>query len=92
MHLIRLYLMCLDILEKEEVCTYRENDRNFLLSIRNGAFQNEDGTYRPEFFELVTDYEKRLNYAKQNTSLPKSPDMKQIEEFVIAVNRRSLDD
>ena len=61
---------CLDILEKEEVCTYRENDRDFLLSIRNGAFQNEDGTYRPEFFELVSDYEKRLSYAKQNTSLP----------------------
>ena len=70
----------------------RENDRDFLLSIRNGAFQNEDGTYRPEFFELVSDYEKRLSYAKQNTSLPQSPDMKRIEEFVVTVNRRSLGD
>ena len=92
MHLVRLYLMCLDILEKEEICTYRDSDRDFLLGIRNGAFQNEDGTYRPEFFELVSDYEERLSYAKKNTSLPKSPDMKQIEEFVVAVNRRSLGD
>lgn len=92
MHLIRLYLMCLDILEKEEIYTYRKDERDFLLSIRNGAFQNEDGTYRPEFFELVSDYEKRLNYAKQNTSLPKCPDMKRIEEFVMTVNRRSLYD
>lgn len=92
MHLIRLYLMCLDILEKEEVCTYRENDRDFLLSIRSGAYQNDDGTYRPEFFELVTKYEKRLEYAKANTSLPRSPDMKRIEDFVMSVNRRSLDD
>lgn len=92
MHLIRLYLMCLDILEKEEICTYRENDRELLLDIRNGAFQNEDGTYRQEFFEMVSAYEKRLRYAKQHTSLPKSPNMKQIEEFVVSVNRRSLGD
>ncbi len=90
MHLIRLYLMCLDILEKEEINTYRENDRDFLLDIRNGKFQNEDGTYRKEFFEMVTDYDNRLAYAKKHTSLPKSPNMKLIEEFVIDVNSKSL--
>lgn len=51
----------------------------------------EDGTYRPEFFEMVSDFEKRLNYAKQNTSLPDTPDMKKVEEFVISVNRRAID-
>lgn len=91
MHLIRLYLMCLDILEKEEICTYRENDREFLLSIRNGAYQNEDGTYRQEFFDIVDEFQKKLQYAKENTSLPKKPNMKCIEEFVMDVNRRSLD-
>ena len=90
MHLIRLYLMCLDILEKQEICTYRENDRGFLLSIRNGAFQNEDGTYKQEFFELVSDYEARLRYAKENTSLPEKPNMKRIEEFVVSVNEKSV--
>ena len=35
MHLVRLYLMCLDILEKEEINTYRENDIPFLMNIRN---------------------------------------------------------
>ena len=91
MHLIRLYLMCLDILEKEEINTYREKDREFLLSIRDGAFQNENGTYKPEFFELVADLEKRLQYAKENTGLPKHPDMKLIEEFVMDVNQKSID-
>lgn len=90
MHLIRLYLMCLDILEEQEICTYRENDRDFLLSIRNGAFQNEDGTYKQEFFELVSDYEARLRYAKENTSLPEKPNMKRIEEFVVSVNEKSV--
>jgi predicted nucleotidyltransferase len=91
MHLIRLYLMCIDILEKEEIITYREADHDLLMSIRNGAYQNEDSTYKPEFFELIEDLKKRLDYAKENTSLPAHPNMKQVEEFVMSVNRRALD-
>lgn len=90
-HLIRLYLMCLDILEKGEINTYRENDREMLLEIRNGKYQKEDGAYRPEFFELVSDYEKRLAYAKNNTSLPVAPDMKKVEEFIMEINRKAIE-
>ena len=90
-HLIRLYLMCLDILEKEDIITYREQDHDLLMSIRAGEYQREDGTYRPEFFEMVTDFEKRLSYAKENTSLPNNPNMKQVEEFVMEVNRKSIE-
>ena len=53
MHLIRLYLMCIDILEKEEIITYRESDHDLLMNIRNGVYMNEDHTYKPAFFELV---------------------------------------
>lgn len=91
MHLIRLYLLCLDILEKEDIVTYCGDDLPLLMSIRKGDYQLEDGTYRPEFFEMVSDFEKRLNYAKQNTSLPDNPDMKKVEEFVMSVNRRAID-
>lgn len=90
MHLIRLYLMCLDILEKEDIITYREKDIPLLLDIRGGAFMKEDGTYRQEFFDMVADYEKRLRYAKANTNLPPRPNMKRIQEFVMDVNRKSL--
>lgn len=92
MHLIRLYLMCLDILEKGEINTYRENDREMLLEIRNGKYQKEDGTYRPGIFELVSEYEKRLAYAKSNTALPDTPNMARIVEFVMEVNRRAIDE
>ena len=91
MHLIRLYMMCFDILEKGEINTYRANDRAFLLSIRNGAFQKEDGTYKPEFFDMVSEYEKRLSYAKEHTALPANPDMKKVEEFVMDINWRSCE-
>lgn len=83
--------MCLDILEKGDIITYRGADLPLLMSIRRGEYQLEDGTYRPEFFEMVSDFEKRLDYAKRNTNLPEHPDMKRVEEFVVSVNRRSLD-
>ena len=91
MHLIRLYLMCIDILEKEEIITYRENDHDLLMDIRAGKFQREDGTFDSSFFDLVHDLSDKMDYAKQNTSLPKSPDMTRIEEFMMDVNRRSIE-
>lgn len=88
MHLIRLFMMAIDILEKEEINTYRENEQKLLLSIRNGQYQNSDGSFKEEFYEMIDDYEKRLDYAGKNTSLPDKPDMKAVEEFVISVNER----
>lgn len=38
MHLIRLYMMCLDILEKEEIITFREKEHDLLMDIRNGKY------------------------------------------------------
>lgn len=90
MHLIRLYLMCLDILEREEICTYREKDREMLLEIRRGKYQREDGTYRDEFFQMVNELEARMKYARDNTSLPKTPDYHAVEEFVMDVNRSAI--
>lgn len=90
MHLIRLYLMCLDILEKGDIITYRENDKDFLLSIRNGKYQNEDHTFKPEFFKMVREYEKKLDYAKKNTDLPDHPDMKKVEDLVMAINEKGM--
>lgn len=90
MHLVRLYLMCLDIFEKEEIITYRADDLDLLMSIRNGEYQKEDGTFRSEFFDMITDCENRLKYAQENTNLPSSPDYNKIQEFVMSVNERVI--
>ena len=90
MHLVRLYLMCIDILEQEAIITYREKDRALLMDIRGGKFQHEDGTFDSAFFDLVDTLSKRMDYAKKNTSLPHSPNMTKIEAFVMDVNRKSI--
>lgn len=88
MHLIRLYLMCLDILEKEEINTYREKDHDFLMDIRNGKFLDKNSQPVPEFYALVDDYEKRLQYAAANSSLPEKPDYSAINDFLMNINER----
>ena len=88
MHLIRLYLMAFDILEKGEIITYREKDHDFLMEIRNGKYLDNNRQPIPEFFEIVDEFEKRLEYAKQNTDLPDNPNYKAIKEFSISVNER----
>lgn len=88
MHLIRLYMMCLDILEKEKIVTYREDEHDLLMDIRNGKFLDSNDQPIPEFFEMVDEYEKKLEYAKQNTSLPDNPNYKEINEFIASVNER----
>ena len=88
MHLIRLYMMCLDILEKEQIITYREAEHDLLMDIRNGKYLDSNNQPIPEFYEMVDEYEKRLDYAKLNTNLPDSPDYKKINEFVMSVNER----
>ena len=60
MHLVRLYLMCFDILEKEEIVTYREKEHDFLMDIRNGKFLDDNNQPLPEFYDMVNDFEKRL--------------------------------
>ena len=88
MHLVRLYTMCLDILEKEQIITYREAEHDLLMDIRNGKYLDSNDQPIPEFYEMVGDYEKRLDYAKLNTSLPDNPNYDEINNFVMSVNER----
>lgn len=39
---------------------------------------------------MVSDYERRMNYAKEYTVLPPKPNYKQIEEFVVYVNEEAI--
>lgn len=90
-HLVRLYLMLFDILEKGEINTYRKNDKDFLIEIRNGKFLNEEKQPVDEFYDLVNEYESRLNYLKDHTDLPDNPDYKRINKFLADANWSVLD-
>lgn len=88
MHLVRLYHMCFDILEKGEINTFRE-DRDFLLEIRKGKFI-KDGKLTDEFRLYLKELETRLEKAKQLNVVPDKCNYKEIEKFVIDVNSKVI--
>lgn len=88
MHLVRLYYMCFDILERGKIVTYRETEHDFLMDIRNGKYLDNDNKPTTEFFEIVDELEKRLEYDKIHTELPEKPDYNRIKEFTMSVNER----
>ena len=88
MHLVRLFMMGIDILEKAEIRTHRpEEDLRLLTSIRNGEYM-EEGVLIPAFYEIVTDYERRFREAENNSILPDNPDMEAVGAFAEGINRR----
>ena len=90
MHLFRLYIMGYDIIANKQIITYREDEHDFLMSIRNGLFLNSDGTINPKMYEELRKLEDKLEYAIKHTELPDAPDYKTIEEMVYKINKNTI--
>ena len=90
MHLIRLFMMGIDILEKAEIRTHRpESDLELLHRIRNGDYM-ENGLFNDAFYELVNSYEERFAKAAAKSLLPDHPDMEAVEMLVERINRHVI--
>jgi hypothetical protein len=85
MHIIRLLIMGSEILEGKGINTYRENDLELMMSLRNGDLVKSKNDYS-DVFELIDEYEKRFQYAKKHTELPVNPDYKKINELIYTIN------
>ena len=88
MHLIRLFLMCIDILEKGEINTYRDKDHDLLMSIRNNEgnkwIQQDCLTEYAE--NLVAKLENEMKKAFENSKIPDKPDIQRLEKLQIEIN------
>ena len=90
MHLVRLFMMGIDILKNGEIVTHRpESDLKLLISIRNGGYM-QDSVLTPAFYDIVSDYERRFAEAEKNSRLPDNPDMDAIGQFVESINRHVI--
>lgn len=90
LHLVRLMLMCIDILEKGEVNTYRKEEHELLMDIRNGKYLNKEGNLSDEFYSLINSLENRMQEAFIHSKLPEEPNIKEIEKWLIDVNKRII--
>ena len=88
MHLVRLYLMCFDILERGEINTYREKEHDFLMEIRNGRYLDGQDQPTKEFFNIVDELEAKMKHLSEVSYLPDTVDVDKINDFVARVNER----
>ncbi|MBR6848829.1 MAG: hypothetical protein IKM88_01150 [Lachnospiraceae bacterium] len=49
-----------------------------------------DGTFLPAFYEILEEYERKLDEAAAKTTLPDNPDMDKVEKFVERINRIAI--
>ena len=91
MHLIRLFMMAIDILEKGMIKTHRTDDLELLLKTRSGAFMLEDHTFSKEFYEILAHYEALLEKATKESHLPDNPDLEKVGAFVEHINRKTIE-
>ena len=81
MHLMRLFMMAVDILEKGEINTYREKEHELLMDIRFGKYQTDEGTFSDSFYDMMREYEMKLRFASKHTQLPDESDFKSVQEL-----------
>ena len=86
MHLVRLFHMALDILERGEINTYREKDHDLLMDIRAGKYLIDGITPTKEFMEMVEYYDNLLKEVANKTSLPANPDINKIQDLLYTIN------
>lgn len=85
-HLVRLYLMCFDILEKGEIITYRKSEQDFLMDIRNGKYLDDNHRPIKDFYDILEDFNCKFEHLKAITNLPDFPNYERINKFLADVN------
>lgn len=78
MHLIRILKMGIEILEEGQINTFREKDRDELISIRKGNYTFD------EIFSMINYYEEEHQRALAKTTLPEYPDKTRINKALMS--------
>lgn len=90
MHTVRLYYMLIELLETADLHTYRFNEREELLNIKNGCYRDSNGGVKGEFYELLKTLEKRVENAVLITKLPQDTDKEKLDKLVLTIYKKGM--
>lgn len=93
MHLIRLYLMGIDLNRECKIKTYREGkEHELLMAIRNGKYMyNDEMRVKPEFYDILHDIQNEYQESLKNTTLPDKPNSELINETLLNIYKDKLE-
>lgn len=86
MHLLRLYMMGIDLVSEGKIQTKRVKEHSLLMDIRNGLYLDEKGLPNKEFFDIVKSYQEKFEKAVNISVLPNEPDINRINELRSNIN------
>ncbi len=89
MHLVRLYLMCNEILEYGTLHTYREDEHDLLMNIREGKYRDFGGNVSKEFYTLIDTLKEKCDRLKDTTKLKDSVDKEEFKRLVLTLYRKA---
>ena len=79
MHLIRLLITGIDILDGNGIVTKRTAERDFLMDVRGGRYSYD------EIKSLAEEYQEKFRQAAERTALPKEPNLDKIERLMMDI-------
>ena len=86
MHVVRLLLMGIEILQTGKINTRRsDSELEFLMEIRNGEYL-KNGKMVSEFYTLTNVLDGSLNTAYESSKLPDKPDWDKINKLLYIIN------
>ena len=77
--------MMFDILEKGEIKTFRDEEHDILMKLRNGDYDYEELRKH-----VIPIYEARMKVDKKESDLPDRVDTNRVNELVVSINERAL--
>lgn len=83
MHLIRLLLTGIDILNGEGIITKRRKEHQFLMDLRNGVYNFD------QIKQFAGELQKQFEAAALNSKLPEHPDQQKISRMMMDIYRVS---
>lgn len=87
-HPFRLYFMIIDILTDRTITTYREEEHEILMDIRNGKWL-ENNKPSNDYMNFIRNYNRVIPFLlKEKSNLSEDLNLCNIDDYVIAVHEK----
>lgn len=90
MHSIRLLHMAKEILSGEGLKVRRTEDIPLLMALRNGEYINDDGTPKPEYFQLAEEALAAARAAEEKREIPRKTNYCMVNRLAIKIHESAI--